>query len=405
MRRLAAVAVATLFGVVGAVGMSPTPAQAVSVLVQPEFFGLHDFTEDAPLPYGAVRLWDGHTTWADIEPLRGDYRFGHLDALVRTARARNAKITLVLGSTPAWAATDPQASGAAWLPLGTSSPPRDEADWVHYVTTVATRYSGQIDSYEIWNEATTPLMWNGTMAQLATLTAAAHSAIKAADPHALVVANALLRRQPDWVARSTAYLTALRDVGWPVDVFAMHSYQTNNMGNPDGRVSVIKQTEAIMRSVGTPAFPLWDTEANYSSNAYTAHKITGKQAADWVARSYLDSLRLGIARSYWYAWHTPTIGLGITVGPRTSAAKGYASVRSWLVGATFRGCSSSRAGTGAKVTSCSFLRGAKTSRVLWASANLHARLPGQGTTICRLLSGCSARTSRTLVTTSPVLVR
>jgi hypothetical protein len=405
MRRLAAVAVATLFGLVGTVGMSSTAAQAVSVRVQPDFFGLHDFGMHAPLPYGSVRFWDGHTTWADLEPARGDYRFTRLDSLVDRALARHAKITLVLGSTPAWAATNPSSSGANWLPLGTSSPPRDVADWVNYVTAVASHFRGRIDSYEIWNEATTPLMWNGTMAQLAQLTATAHSAIKAADPGALVVSTALLRRQPNWVARSTAYLAALRDVGWPVDVFAMHSYQTNNLGNPDGRVKVIKQTEAIMRSARTPARPLWDTEANYSSNAYKAHKITGKQAADWVARSYLDSLRLGIARSYWYAWDTPTINLGITVGPHTSAAHGYASVRKWLVGSTFRGCTTSRAGTGAKVTSCLLQRGAKTSRVLWASANLHTRLPGKGSTVCQLLTGCSARTSHTTVTTSPVLVR
>jgi Cellulase (glycosyl hydrolase family 5) len=405
MRRLAAVTVATLIGVAAAVGISPTAAQAVSVRVQPEFFGIHDFKEDAPLPYGAVRLWDGHTTWADIEPLRDEYHFRHLDALVKTALARNAKITLVLGSTPAWAATDPRSSGANWLPLGASSPPLDLADWANYVRTVATRYQGRIGSYQIWNEATTPPFWNGTMTQLAQVTAVAYTAIKAVDPQAQIVATPLLRRQVNWVGRSTEYLTALRDAGWPVDVFAMHSYQASTMANPDGRASVIRQIEAVLASVKAPPKPLWDTEANYSAEAYTAHKITGKKAAAWVARSYLDSLRLGIARSYWYAWDTPTLKLGITVGPRTQAAHGYTSVRRWLVGSDFRGCTSSRARTGAKVTSCSFLRGTKASRVLWASANVGTRLPGKGKTICRLLSGCAPRTASTKVTTSPVLVR
>jgi hypothetical protein len=401
--RLLVLVSATFFGTASVI--VPPPAQAVSLPVQPDLFGIHDFHVNAPLPYGAVRLWDGHTTWADLEPLRGRYQFSHLDALVKVALARHVKVTLVLGSTPAWAAADPSSAPVVWLPVGTSSPPRDLADWVGYVTTVASRYRGRIDSYQIWNEPSKALFWNGTMQQLAGLTAAAYPAIKAADPQAQVVAAPLLQRQTNWQARSTAYLVALRNAGWPVDVFALHSYQTNRLGNPDGRVAVIKATEAILRAVHAPARPLWDTEANFSSNAYTAHKITGDRAAGWIARAYLDSLRLGIARTFWYAWNTPTIKLGVTLGPKSLAARGYASVRRWLVGSTFRGCTSSRASRGATMTSCSFLRGGKASRVVWASADVGTPLTGHGGTVCGLLKACRARTGRSTVGSSPVLVR
>jgi hypothetical protein len=405
VRRLVAVLVALLLGV-AVVGVDPAAAQAVSVRVKPELFGMHDLGLAAPLAYGAVRFWDDGTTWVDLEPSKNHFRFAHLDVLVVGALARHAKITLVLGSTPAWAATNPQESSAGWLGPGSSSPPRDQADWVRYVTTVAKRYEGRIDSYQIWNEGGLMPFWSASPSRLARLTAVAYVAIKKADPAAEVVSTPMLPRQPNWRSWSTAYLTRLRDFGWPVDVFAIHSYQPDKLANPDGRVVVIKQTKALLRSARAPRRPLWDTETNYTSHAYfwPKQKIRGNRAAAWVARAFLDSLRLGISRTYWYGWNAPVGHLGVTIGPNNRGAMGFATIRTWLVGSTFRGCTTSRGASGAALTRCSFLRGTKTSRVVWASATVHAHLSGR--TICQLLTGCKARTTtQTRVTTSPVLVR
>lgn len=406
MRRLLAVVVAMLLGVAALVGGNPAAAQAVTKPVKPEFFGMHDPFMDAPLHYGAVRLWDNGTTWADLEPSMDHYRFARLDAAVADAQARHAKITLVLGSTPTWAALNPKQRSAGWIGPGSASPPRHQVYWTDYVTTVVKRYKGRIDSYQIWNESQLPQFWSSTPARLAQLTAAAHVAIRKADPHALVVATPLLPRQPHWESWSKAYLVALRDVHWPVDVFAIHSYQPDKLANPDGRVVVIKQTKALLRSARAPRRPLWDTETNYTSHAYfwPKQKIRGNRAAAWVARAFLDSLRLGISRTYWYGWNAPVGHLGVTIGPNNRGAMGFATIRTWLVGSTFRGCTTSRGASGAALTRCSFLRGTKTSRVVWASATVHAHLSGR--TICQLLTGCKARTTtQTRVTTSPVLVR
>jgi hypothetical protein len=406
VRRLVAVLLAMLLGV-AVVAVNPASAQAVSRPVNPEFFGMHDPGMTARLHYGAVRLWDVGTTWADIEPSKDHYRFAELDAAVARAIARHAKITLVLGATPAWAAVNPEQSSAIWLAPGTSSPPRLQVDWTNYVTRVALRYKGRIDSYQVWNEAGLPQFWSSTPARLAQLTAAAYVVIKKADPSALVVATPMLPRQPHWRSWSKAYLNALRDFGWPVDVFAIHSYQPDKLATPDGRVVVIKRTKEVLRGVHAPSLPLWDTEANFTSTHYVLakQKITGRRAAAWVARAYLDSLRLKVSRTYWYAYNAPVPRLGVTLGTGTAASRGYASVMSWIVGSTFTGCTTSRAATGATVTRCSFLRGTKRSRVVWASANVHTVLHGKGTTVCRLLTGCRARTSESLVTTSPALVR
>ena len=404
MRRLVSVAVATLLGVVAVVGGNPASAQAITLRVTPQFFGMHDPGADAPLTYGAVRWWDNGVTWADIEPAKGVYNFTKLDRLVDGAQAHGIKATLTLGATPDWAAMNPTQSSAVWLTPGSSSPPRSQTYWTDFVTAVATRYAGRIDSYQIWNEGGLRQFWSSTPAKLAQLTALAYVAIKRADSRAKVVSSPMLPRQPHWREWATSYLKALRHVGWPVDVFAIHSYQPNRLATPDGRVLVIQQTKAIMRSVGAPSRVLWDTETNYTSRAFVKRKITGSTAAAWVARAYLDSLRLNVRRTYWYSYNQPVPRLGVTMGPGTAAARAYQSVMSWTVGATFTGCRASRTATGVTITLCYFLRGTHTSRVIWASANLYTRLR-HGTTVCRLTSGCSARTSQTLVTSSPLLVR
>jgi polysaccharide biosynthesis protein PslG len=392
-------------GLVVAIAVNPLAAQAVGGTVQPEFFGMHDDGMDSPLPYGAVRLWDTNTTWADLEPAQDQFQFDHLDTLVAQARAKHAKITLVLGATPQWAATDPNSLSSAWLTPGSSSPPRATADWVDFVRTVVTRYQGVIDSYQIWNEASLPQFWSSTPTRLAQLTSDAYRTIKQADRNAIVVSTPMLPRQPTWATWSTAYLKALRAENWPIDVFAIHSYQPDKLATPAGRVLGIQKMQALLAAAHAPRRPMWDTEANYTSNAFAHYKITGQKAASWVARAYLDSLRLGISRTYWYAWGAVVGHLGVTVGDHTSAALGYQGVRGWLLGSTFRGCTATRASKRVTVTSCTLRRGAKTSRVIWASGKANVMLSGKGTTVCRLLTGCSPRTRKTQVTTDPVLVR
>jgi hypothetical protein len=443
VRRLVALAVTAALS---AFVFLPGAAHAASApVVTPAFFGMHDPFEEAGVPYGSMRIWDLGTTWADLEPEPGTFAFDRLDGLVDRAVARGDKVTLVLSGTPAWAAQDPTAESAKWLSVGSSSPPRDVADWATFVGTVASRYQGRIDSYQIWNEASLPQFWRGSAADLAWLTKVAYHTIKAWDPAAKVVSTPMLPRQPTWSTWSVSYLKALKSLGWPVDVFAIHSYQPDRQATPEGRVANIKKMQAVLASVKAPAKPMWDTEANYTSNAFAKYKITGQQSADWVARAYLDSLRFTITRTYWYAYDAPVGHLGITMTPGSAAARAFSSVQSWLVGRTWKGCTTvpvtkkvtvkAKVGgrwvkkrttvkTGTVVTTCTFARGRTKSWVTWASIDkklaraakatkvkalrapkTKAKLPVRARTVCRLLTGCTRTTTRTVVTSSPVLLR
>lgn len=368
-------------------------------------FGMHDGHDRVGADYGALRLWDTGTTWARLQPARGRFAWARLDALVDRARHRRAAVTLVLGSTPAWAARDPRAVGASWIGAGASSPPRSNADWTAYVTAVATRYRGRIDSYEVWNEAALPEFWKGTPDQLARLTELAAERVNAVDPAARVVSTSLLPRQRAWQRWATSYLQGLQRRGWPVDVLAMHSYQPNHLADPDGRVATVRSVQQLLARFGVAAKPLWDTEVNYSSPVYASHKVDGRKAADWMARTYLDSVRLGVGRTYWYPANDSTHLLAMYVRRGSTAATGFAAVQDWVVGARFGGCSTGRGSSGAVLTTCALQRGRARSWVVWSSSGAPSPLPVRAGTVCTLLSGCSPVDRRTRVTTSPVLLR
>jgi hypothetical protein len=389
-----------------AVGLAADrPVQRPAAVVRASAFGMHDGQDRVGAGYGALRLWDTGTTWARLEPAPGRFDWARLDTLVERARTRGVAVTLVLGSTPAWAARDPLAHGASWLGAGASSPPRSNAAWAAYVDAVVSRYRGRIDSYEIWNEAALPEFWKGTPDQLARLTQIAAARIKAKDPAALVVSTSLLPRQRAWQRWATTYLEGLQRRRWPVDVFAMHSYQPNHLADPDGRVTTVRTVQRLLTRFGVGGRPLWDTEVNYTSPAYAQRKVEGTRAADWMARTYLDSLRLGLGRTYWYPANDSTRLLAMYVRRGGPAATGLVTVQEWVVGATFGGCRTSAGSAGAVVTTCALQRGRARSWVAWSSSDRPSPLPVRASTVCTLLRGCSGADGGTRVTTSPVLLR
>src|SRR5580692_1355076 len=49
------------------------------------------------------RLWDSHTTWPDIEPAKGVWKFDTLDKSLQQAQAHGSDVLFTLGLTPTWA--------------------------------------------------------------------------------------------------------------------------------------------------------------------------------------------------------------------------------------------------------------------------------------------------------------
>lgn len=267
-------------------------------------FGLlHPFTEPPTIPVKHWRLWDVGVTWKDINPEPGVWKYERLDALVALAELHNVKdICLVLGMTPRWAATDPQAPHAApWLGPGTNSPPKDLKAWEEYVIHTVNRYKGRIKFYQIWNEPQLADFWYpySDIDILGRMTRIAYSTIRRIDPAAKVVSAAVLPRSSSGgVRRGRKYLQTLKKYNWPIDIHAAHIYPEQDK-TPKRFMGLVQQWKITLTLLRAPKKPLWITEMNYNLHHGAIHNVS---VGPYIRMTNKHADDLGVSRIYWYAF-------------------------------------------------------------------------------------------------------
>jgi hypothetical protein len=396
------------------------PAGIVEGRINPALLGTHvggiiDPAQPAPASAGAVRLWDSGVAWRELEPVQGQVDWARMDAAVQRAQATGAtEIVWVHGSTPAWAALDPQAPGL--YGPGTSSAP-DEQAYLDILRQVAERYRGRITAYQAWNEANIKIFYRGTPRYLAELTARARAVLDEVDPDALLVgASSTVRVTGPVKAWYGKYTAALAELGWPVDAMAVHLYPPGDQG-VDDRAEYIRVIRAWLAERGWTG-PLWDTEVSFGDRRDFAKEVVvvpQEQAAAWVARTYLDSLALGVDRVHWYGWNIHILGID-QVDPGTGevlpAGQAFLTLQEWLAGASWGGCTGELmepTGTDGALTTCALTTGdGGSAQVLFAhgGSSASAPMPQGATEVCRLDGTCAPAEGDTLeVGEQPVLVR
>ena len=140
---------------------------------------------------GWIRI-DMH--WRDIEPReRGRFAWEAIDAVVQGAREHQLKIYATVGGTPAWAADPhipPDKDGDTY-----NVPPADSGDWMNYLRALVMRYSGDIQTYGLWNEPNQG-NWKGSPeSYVERIVNPAAVTIKTACPACKVVAGDLLHSE------------------------------------------------------------------------------------------------------------------------------------------------------------------------------------------------------------------
>jgi hypothetical protein len=355
-------------------------------------------------PFGALRLWDNGTAWSQIELAPGVFKWDNIEGALENAESKGmTDILMVLGTTPEWNAK--KLSEADYPQPGAASAPKDFDAWDKWVTEVATRYKGRITSYQIWNEANLKNFWGGTPEEMAELTKRAYDIIKTIDPDALVVsASPSTRLDASFQKFFPAYLKALAAKDWPIDVVAIHTYPKAD-GDPVARGLLIKATQDALAAAGAPDLPLWDTELNYGlagPGDLPKQEITGIDAAGWVVRTYIDDLRYGVARSYWYIWtQKPYDLLGIQAFPGSDGEQGFFALDSWVVGASFKGCEEAD-----NAVTCTFDRNGQTSIVAWAQTGEASLTAPEGAVIvCDPVANCTAIEPGATVTLTEVPIQ
>jgi hypothetical protein len=344
---------------------------------------------DDNVPFGSLRLWDAGTQWSAVESTKGRYNWALLDKAVANAESHKVKdILLVLGSTPTWNAKE--VTVGDYPNPGAASPPRSAEAWDAFVGAVVARYKGRITSYQIWNEASLSMFWNGTPEKLAELTKRAYDIIKKEDPKATVVAaSTTVRLEGAFNRFFPRYLAALGELGWPVDVFAAHMYPTSK-GSTDARAAFITQVTDALATAGAPAKPVWDTELNYGlagpGPKNPLQRIEGAKARDWVVQTAFDSLAQGISRTYWYIWTPePYALLGMQLTNDSGAVKGLRVVQQWIVGATTTGCVDE-----AGVTTCPIVKNDVPAVIAWADDTTGTfTAPAGVTQVCTTTNECT----------------
>jgi len=383
--------------IAGAVAASPAQATQGGP-VGPTSFGMHipQIAQGvAPsVSDGAIRLWDSGVAWGQVQQKANQFWWNGLDASIAAANAQNLKIMYVLGSTPKWAATNTKQG--TYPNKGAASAPSSK-NWKNWVKAVVQRYGDSIESYQIWNEANLTTFWQGTPKQMAQLTKDAYTIIRQYDPTAKVVAaSSTVRLQSAYKKFFPAYLKELKKLNWPIDVVSVHLYPASK-GTPADRATYISQVKSDMKSAKVPASkPLWDTEINYGiagpGSGNPKKNIGGSTAAAWVAQTYLDDLRLGVDRAYWYYWYPQANLVGVQMFDGTPGAVGYQTVSSWLTG-SYYSCITD------KVNTCQLGDNTNPKVIAWASKGSGTFVvPAGANWTCDALNQCQPAVPGTPVT-------
>jgi hypothetical protein len=258
----------------------------------------------------------------------------------------------------------------------------------------------------VWNEASLKMFWRGSPAEMADLTERAYRIIKERDPSALVVgASTTVRLLGAFERFFPAYVEELAARDWPVDVLAVHSYPSGVEG-PLERARHLRVVDQVLTRLDAPVLPVWDTELNYGlagPGDIPRTEIAGDKALLWTVRTYLDSLRFGVDRTYLYIWTPkPYDLLGMQVTNDSGAAAGLRVVEDWVAGGEWGGCEVS-----GLVNSCLVRKDGEVAELVWADfAGGEVSGFSAGASVCDALGSCSpvGADGVVAVTTDPLRV-
>jgi hypothetical protein len=303
-----------------------------------KFFGMamnHRDDHDWPdLRFGTFRLWDSQTTWADLNPGPGSYKWNTLDSRLKDAQDHGLDVLYTFGRTPRWISDRPNDQTNCSPQPGECGAPKDlnpdgsgsDQAWKDFVTAIAKHANGRITAWELWNEPYNQDMWKGTVPQLIRMIQDASTIIKGIDPDALILSPSTGIK----IERGKAYLRQLLSAGEGqyVGGMAFHGY----MPYPEAIVPLLDEYKQTVQQFGQSSKPIWNTEGAWAPGSEPADP-----PAD-VARLYILQAADGVARFMWYAYDNRKWGNMWTpeTGKRPQA-NAYEKIQDWLIGATFDG--------------------------------------------------------------------
>lgn len=263
--------------------------------------------------------------WRDTEPLPGVYAWARTDRLVRAAARHGIELLPVVIETPQWASARPT-DGAYPLYL-----PRDPRMLGRFLRAAVRRYGPRgrfwranrripyrpIRRWQVYNEPShdggfKSQPWTST---LPPVLAAAHAALHAADPGAVLLTPAFAGTPGNWAWEEVRQLYAAGAKG-SFDAVAINQYTIGDEISVDDSVEheamVLQNVLAEIRKAGDAGTPVYLTEFGWTaalgklpSARVTGFETTPSGQAQRLAAFYQWMARdrpAGLARAYWYTW-------------------------------------------------------------------------------------------------------
>lgn len=194
--------------------------------------------------------------WVYVQPYAQSYDWAKLDTIVGAAAARDMGVLGVIHATPAW-------EGA----ILNGHP--DPHDFAAFASAVATRYSGKISAYELWNEPNGVTFYSPVSPEDYTdLLKAAYPAIKTADPDAIVIGGVLgaVKTVPGITMNAPTFVQRMYAAGAHgyFDALSYHPYHYTtpfSQGtDPDSPLEQVAAIRSLMVANGDGARQVWASE-------------------------------------------------------------------------------------------------------------------------------------------------
>lgn len=196
--------------------------------------------------------------WVYIQPTSStEYDWSKMDAVINAVSDAGFTVTASITGNPAWDG----------VPL--AGAPNPEA-YASFASATAERYAGKISAYEVWNEPNGALFYAPVNPEGYTeVLKAAYTAIKAADPDALVVGGVLgaVRTVPGVTLDPVVFLDRMYQAGASgyFDAISYHPYHytmpfSQGLGEADSPLEQALALRALMIANGDEDLKLWATE-------------------------------------------------------------------------------------------------------------------------------------------------
>lgn len=375
--------------------------------LEPDFVGVTANSNTGQMPsfrVGSARLWDSRTRWQNLEPVRGQYEWTTLNRLVAGAREAGLPVVMVFGGTPLWAS--PNGPKSVYTDDSRASPPDDLADWDRFVRTVAKKYRGRIEAYELWDMANHPDFFTGSMSELVEMTRRASRVIKDVDSKATVVCPSMGEL---WDPAALRTLRRFAELGGydHCDAGAVKLSARTEAEPPETMLPLAREIEKTLHEAGA-AINLWSTGSAYDVG--NQRPVDPDRAADHAVRFYLSGLYAQYRRMYFYNWGSAEIPIVLQPvgGPETKAARYVERMHQWLASSRIHSCGQGRAaGLPDNLWQCRFDHGGE-SFLIWWTVDRRLQIPAPGATSVERLDGSRAPVEPGDVldiTGTPVLLR